>query len=213
MSRSVQKKKKKRLRNNPLNTKVMLGTYFLCLLLTFLSTLVTYALWLLIGLRVALSSGNVSSYLENGNFLDLHSGEALPVMACKYIKQLLDRHFTKALIAILLLSAVLLLLLWLASKRNSYVVAKFIAACLCSAGILMILVPALCLFLGLHKSAVLINTQNTLLFQGYLKSSLFILIAFGVVILAFAFISEFIAASITRKRKQLYHRRTLDPDQ
>ncbi len=204
MNKKVQKKKKKRIKNNVLNTKVRLGTYFLCLLLTFIETLVTFALWLFVGLRIALSSGNVSSYLENGNFLDIHSSEALHVLACKYIKNFLDRHFTMILLLLLLASVILLVLLWLASQKNAYVVAKFTSACLCSAGILMIAGAAICLIMGVHSSVKLINAQNTQLFRAYLSSSLFILIALGVGLLAFAFLFEFSASSIVRKRKEAY---------
>lgn len=204
MNKNVQKKKKKKIKNNALNTKVRLGTYFLCLLLTFLGTLVTFVLWLSVGLRIALSSGNVSSYLESGNFLDVHNSEALHVLACNYLKKLLDRHFIKILLLLLIVSVILLVLLWLASKKNAYVVAKFTSARLCSAGILMIVGAATCLIMGVHSSVKLINAQNTQLFRAYLSSSLFILIAFGVGLLAFAFLFEFAASSIARKRKEAY---------
>ncbi len=204
MKENVQKKKQKKIKNNALNTKIKLGTYFLCLLLTFIGTLVTFTLWLLIGLRIALSSGNLSSYLENGNFLDIHNSEAVHVLACNYMKKFLDMHFTKILFVLLIISTLLLILLWLASKKNAYVVAKFMSARFCSSGIVLIAVAAICLIIGVHSSVKLINAQNTLLFSAYLKSSLFILIAFGVALLAFAFIFEFAASSIARKRKEAY---------
>lgn len=204
MSNNVQKKKKKKIKNNVLNTKVRLGTYLLCLLLTFIGTLVTSVLWLSIGLRISLSGGNVASYLENGNFLDMHNSEALHVLACSYIKKFLDMHFTKLLLLLLAVSFVLLIVLWLASKKNAYVAAKFISARLCSSGIIIIALSSICLILGLHSSVKLINAQNTQLFSAYLKSSLFIMIALGVALLAFAFIFEFAASSIARKRKEVY---------
>lgn len=204
MKENIQKKKQKKIKNNALNTKVRLGTYFLCLLLTFIGTLVTFAFWLLIGLRISLSSGNVSSYLENGNFLDIHNSEAAHVLACNYIKKFLDTYFTKILIVLLVASFILLILLWMASKKNAYVVAKFMSARLCSSGIILIALAAICLMTGIHSSVKLVNAQNTLLFSSYLKSSLFILIALGVALLAFAFIFEFAASSIARKRKEAY---------
>ena len=203
MKEPVQKKKK--LKNNILNTKVRLGTYFLCLLLTFIGTLITFTLWLCVGLRMALSPKNVSSYLENGSFLDKHNSEAIHVIVCNYIKKFLDGHFTQILWALVAASVIFLIFLWLASKKNVYVVAKFMSACLCSSGILIIVLSVICLATGVHSSVKLINAQNTQLFSAYLKSSFFILIAVGVALLAFAFIFEFIASSIAKKRKEAYY--------
>ena len=196
--------KTKRLKNNVLNTKVRLGTYLLCLLITFVQTLVTFALWLLVGIRTALSQQNVSSYLESGHFLERHWDEAIHVLACQYIKQFLDGHFTKLLWILIAVTLLNLIFLWLASRKNAYVVAKFISARLCSAGLLMIGFPSVCLAFGLHSSVKLTNAQNTLLFSAYLKSSLFILIASGVALLALAFIFEFFASTIVKKRRDAY---------
>lgn len=202
----------KRIKKNPLNTKVRPGTYFLCLLLSFIITILSFLLWLVTGLGIALSDGYVNSYLESDNFIQRHEDEHLTVRVCSLLKQLLNDYFGAAFFILLVTVLFFAILLWFASRKNSYAFVKFFAAISTSSGLLMILLPALCLILGVHSSVRLANSQNTTLFSAYIKSSMFILIALGVALLALAFLAEYGAATITKKRKQAYIAKHIDTE-
>lgn len=194
----------KKIKNDPLKTKATPGTYFLCLLLSFVSTITVFVFWLVTGLGIALASGYTTSYLESENFIQKHYDEHLTIRVCHYLQQFLKEHFLLLFFGLMAVCVVLIVLMWYSSRKNSYVFVKFQAAITTTSGLLMILFPVLLMILGVHSSVKLVNAQNTLLFSAYIKSSCFILIAIGIVLLALAFMEEFLAATITKNRKNAY---------
>ncbi|MBE7057002.1 MAG: hypothetical protein E7388_06145 [Ruminococcaceae bacterium] len=191
---------------DPLKTKANPLTYFLCLFLAFISTITTFALWLFTSLKIALASGYTTSYLESEQFIKKHSDEHLTITICNFIQEFLKSHFVLIFIGLMVVCILLIVALWFSSKRNSYIFVKFQAAITATSGILMILLPALLLILGLSRSVKLVNAQNTALFSAFIKSTCFIIIAIGVILLAVAFMEEFLAATIAKNRKSIYER-------
>lgn len=191
-------------KKDPLNTKVSPGTYLLCLLISFVSTVVTFAFGLVTGLGIALSNGYTGSYLESENFIQKHQEEHLTIMVFNYLKQFFDSYFGVTFVILLAAMFLLVILMWFAARKNAYAFVKFQAAVTACSSLLMILLPVLLMIIGVHSSVELANPQNTLLFSAYIKSALFILIAIGVAMMALAFLAEFAAATITKKRKEAY---------
>ncbi len=192
--------------NDPLKIKTSPVSYFLCLFLAFLSTATTFALWITLSFGIILNSNYYSTFLESKTFIEKHNGEHLVIRLCHILQQLLEKYFILATGIFLLACILLVVLMWFASKRNSYVFVKFQSAVTATTGLLLILLPVLALVLKIPSSVRLINVENTMLFTAYLKSSCFVIIAAGVVLLAIAVMEEVLATTIAKNRNKTYER-------
>ncbi len=197
----------KKTKNDPLKSKASYGTYFLCLFLALLSCLTAFAFWLLIGLDISFNSGYTTSYLESDNFIARHQDEHLIIRLSHYVQNFLSENFWILFLILFVLCIIFIILMWFASKKNSYVFMKFQSAVTVLSGLLMLLLPAGILLMNIPGLVKLVNHQNTLLFSAFIKSSCFILIAIGILLLAVAFAEEFLAATILKNRKNSYLRK------
>ena len=196
----------KTINKDPLKVKTSVGTYFLCLLLSLVSSMTAFSFWLLACLNISLNSGYTDKYLESPKFIEKHHKEHLTIRLCHYIKDFLSNNFWWIFIIVFALCILLIYAMWRATKKNSYVFMKFQSSVTLISGILMILLPIFMLVAGLHSKVKLVNQQNTLLFSAFLRSSCFIMIAIGILLLALAFMEEFLAATILKNRKASYIR-------
>lgn len=196
----------KQIKNDPLKAKTTFGTYFLCLFLAFISCLTAFSFWLFIGVKIAFNSGYTSSYLENPNFISMHHDEHLIIRLIYYVQNFLENNFGLIFFILLILCILLIVIMWFATKRNSYVFMKFQSSVTVLSGLLMLLFPIALLMLDVHNMVKLVNHQNTILFSAFLKSSCFIMIAIGILLLAIAFVEEFLAATILKNRRTSYIR-------
>lgn len=185
--------KKSILRVSPLS-------YFICILLAFFATIATYLAVLATSFRIALSDGRIADHFGNKNFFELHGDENMAAGLLSFLKEIVDRYYTYIFWGMMLYLLLSFVVIFFASRKNSYTSLKCLSVIFVSSGILLLLTSLLSLIFRLHTRFSFINEENTRLFRNYARSGFFIQAALGLALLAFALLAEFLAISFAKKK-------------
>ena len=203
----------KSIENDPLNLKLKPANAILGIIASLPASLALLAVMGLSAAGIGLSHGFADNYLESALFMSVHRNEHLTVYVYDAMQRFFDSRFTFMLLLSLLALVLLLLVMYFAVSKNSYAFFKYLSGSFISCGIVLIVFPIVFMIAGIDSSPKLATPQNTLLFSSYMKSTFFIFIAFGVLALALAYVCQFAASAISRKRglefaKRKHHEET-----
>ena len=196
MSRSSTKDKnykKSILRISPLS-------YIVCILVAFFATFVAYLAVLATSFRVALSDDHIAEQLGNKNFFTLHGDENEAAGLLSLLKSVVDHYYFYVFWSVALYLLLSYICIYFVSRKNSYISLKCLSVIFVSSGILLILTALLSLIFKLHTRFAFINPDNTKLFTAYARSGFLMQAAFGLALLAFALLAEFLAITLAKRK-------------
>lgn len=185
--------KKSILRVSPLS-------YIACILIAFFATVAAYLAALATSFRVVLSDEHIAEHLGNKNFFTLHGDENEAAGLLSLLKSAMDHYYFYVFWSVALYLLISYICIYFASRRNSYTSLKCLSVIFVSSGILLILTALLSLVFKLHSRFSFINADNTKLFADYARSGFLMQAAFGLALLAFALLAEFLAITLAKRK-------------